>query len=74
MEGPEESSAEAQARLVECMKKPFIKDRATLHELMSKVQAGEPPVSEEWDACYHCGMRLELTVDSNVANTWYEAK
>lgn len=74
IEGPEESSAEAQARLVECMQRPFIKDRAKLHQLITQAQAGEPPVAAEWDECYHCGMQLELTVDSKVAPTWYEAK
>lgn len=74
MEGPEESRDEAQARLVECMSNPFIKDRAQLHHLMRRARAGEPSVAAEWDECYHGGMRLQLTVDSNVASTWYEAK
>lgn len=74
MEGPAETGEEAQARLVECMQQPFIRDRAALHRLILKHQAGEAPVAAEWDACYHCGMLLDLTVDSNVASTWYEAK
>lgn len=74
MEGPEESSDKAQARLVECMSKPFIKDRARLHQLMQQSRPDQPAVAAEWDACYHGGMRLQLTVDSNVASTWYEAK
>jgi hypothetical protein len=93
MEGPEASSAEAQARLVKCMSQPFVRDRAALHRLKQRhapsghanravgdcggggggAQLSAPEL-EQWDACYHCGMRLDLTVDSNVADTWYDAK
>ena len=78
MEGAEEHAAEAQARLVHCMREPFVRDRARLHRLMRERAAWQSPLSaaqvEAWDACYHCGMRLALTVDSDVADTWYDAK
>lgn len=78
MEGAQEHAAEAQARLVRCMQEPFVRDRAQLHRLMKERAAWREPLSEEqiaaWDACYHCGMRLALTVDSDVADTWYDAK
>ena len=77
MEGPEESKDDAQQRLVKCMQQPFIKDRHALNSMMTTL-GGRTALSQEelaqWDACYHCGMRLELTVDSDVATTWYDAK
>ena len=109
MEGPEEHSEAAQARLVKCMAQPFVRDRSALHQLKTQVygntsssngnntaaslmsgkegsntaqgsgdaslvKALSVQALEAWDACYHCGMRLDLTVDSNVADTWYDAK
>ena len=74
MEGPEETAEQARARLVECMRNPFIKDRARLHTLMKAQQAGKQSGAEEWDACYHCGMLLDLSVDSSTACTWFDAK
>jgi hypothetical protein len=74
MEGPEETAEQARERLVECMRKPFIKDRARLHNLLKGQQEGRQYAAEQWDACYHCGMLLELSVDSNTASTWFDAK
>jgi hypothetical protein len=74
MEGPEESAVEAQARLVKCMQEPFVKDRAALHALIKRRQQGGPLDVAAWDACYHCGMLLELSVDADTAKTWYDAK
>ena len=77
MEGPEETKATAQQRLVKCMMEPFMKDRPQLHHLMgtlgSRTALSEAELAA-WDGCYHCGMRLPLTVDSDVATTWYDAK
>lgn len=77
MEGPEEVSAEAQARLVTCMQKPFVRDREALQGLMragfSKRELSAEDLAQ-WDSCFHCGMRLDLTVDSNIADNWYDAK
>lgn len=74
MEGPEESAEQARGRLVECMREPFIKDRARLHTLIKGQREGKQFGAEEWDACYHGGMLLELSVDSSSAVTWFDAK
>jgi hypothetical protein len=78
MEGPEESHEVAQKRLVLCMQAPFVRDRTSLYRLMVEREKWVGPVTEaqlaEWDACYHCGLRLLLTVDSKIADTWYDAK
>jgi hypothetical protein len=77
MEGPEPSHVEAQARLTTCMQEPFVKDRAVLHHFMNAFRPLHRLTDEQlesWDSCYHCGMRLNLTVDSKVAKTWYDAK
>lgn len=74
MEGPEESAEQARERLVQCMSKPFVKERARLHTLIKGQQAGKQSAAEKWDACYHSGMLLDLSVDSNTAFTWFDAK
>lgn len=81
MEGAEETHATAQARLTTCMQAPFVRDRAALHALSAGLRHRDlaaAPLSDDelaaWDACYHCGMRLDLTVDANAADTWYDAK
>jgi hypothetical protein len=74
MEGPEEHAEAARERLVKCMKEPFIKNRTGLLQLVKDKEQGKHVNEQEWDACYHCGMRLELTVDADTANTWYDAK
>lgn len=75
IEGPQEYTAEAQARLVRCMQQPFVRDRDTLRRLKPPAS---PPASHEaqaeWDACYHCGLRLPLSVDAGTADNWYDAK
>jgi hypothetical protein len=78
MEGPEDKHETAQKRLVLCMQEPFVRDRANLHRLMMEKKKWEGKITDEqmaeWDKCYHCGMRLPLTVDCKVANTWFDAK
>jgi hypothetical protein len=75
IEGPQESAKQAQDRLVECMQQPFVKDRQQLQDLM---QGSLPGLGSQelarWDACYHCGLRLPLSVDADTADTWYDAK
>jgi hypothetical protein len=75
MEGPHESAKAAQARLVECMQQPFVKNRMLLQQLMAQPVPGmDTPELAHWDACYHCGLRLPLSVDADTADTWYDAK
>lgn len=74
MEGPEESAEKARERLVECMRNPFVKDRARLHTLLKGQWEGRQYSVDDWNACYHCGMLLELSVDSSTASTWFDAK
>ena len=50
LEGPEDSAAEAQEIVIDCMKSPF------------------------GDRCSERPLRVELSVDSKFAKTWYEAK
>lgn len=74
MEGPSEHSEYAEARLCKCMREPFVRDRALLYQLLKRQRAGEAISDEDFDSAYHNALHVELTVDSDVANTWYDAK
>lgn len=74
MEGPKEHSAIAEARLCKCMQEPFVRDRALLYDLLRRHRAGETVTDTDFDGAYCNALGVELTVDSDVADTWYDAK
>jgi DNA polymerase I-like protein with 3'-5' exonuclease and polymerase domains len=60
LEGPKESSARAQELVVQLMQNPFL-CLVGDGALRAELAQGQP-------------LLVELSVDSNVADTWYEAK
>lgn len=64
VEGPKESVAEAQEIVVDCMQRPFYISAFT-----------EPFVTlAEDQAARHNPLDVDLVVDADNADTWYEAK